>query len=155
MYKIGIHNKDCTLSVIKSGKTAQHMSNVIKIGRMYKVASDRTAPVLLKHGAGCQHGLTIYIIYNVVGGGAAAIVVVLVVGAAAAIVVLVLVVAIYFTPSISASLPAPSSTTAPQIGVAVLFLALGHALVLPRYESKTKTLPCMPWLPGPGMPGNE
>ena len=129
---------------------------------MYKVASDRTAPVLLKHGAGCQHGLTIYIIYNVVGGGAAAIVVVpvvivvvLVVGAAAAIVVLVLVVAIYFTPSISASLPAPSSTTAPQIGVAVLFLALGHALVLPRYESKTKTLPCMPWLPGPGMPGNE
>ena len=123
---------------------------------MYKVASDRTAPVLLKHGAGCQHGLTIYIIYNVVvGGGAVAvvvvpvvIVVVLVVGAAAAIVVVV-VVAIYFTPSISASLPAPSSTTAPQIGVAVLFLALGHALVLPRYESKTK--------PGhvcPGMPGN-
>ena len=116
---------------------------------MYKVASDRAAPVLLKHGAGCQHGLTIYIIYNVVvGGGAVAvvvvpvvIVVVLVVGAAAAIVV----VAIYFTPSISASLPAPSSTTAPQIGVAVLFLALGHALVLPRYESQTKTWPCMPW----------
>ena len=116
---------------------------------MYKVASDRAAPVLLKHGAGCQHGLTIYIIYNVVvGGGAAAIVVVpfvIVVVVGAAIVVVVVAVAIYFTPSISASLPAPSSTTAPQIGVAVLFLALGHALVLPRYESKTKTWSCMPW----------
>ena len=37
-YKVGIHNivQDCTLKVIKSGKTTQcveHMSNVIKIGK--------------------------------------------------------------------------------------------------------------------------